>query len=65
MGLLKAIQRHVETGNVAAACQQLQQAYLRIDAASLPADFVAGAVAPLMAEMLRELGTELGCTGSD
>jgi len=59
--MLEAAQALILAGDTAAACEQLTDAYLRVDGNTPPPDFVAGtAAAELMARILA-LRAALGC----
>lgn len=52
LNMLLSAEKLIATGDVASACTQLSHAYLRMDAASRPPDFIAGTeVAPIAAKV--------------
>ena len=61
LNMLTAAQRLIESGDVGAACDQLQDAYLFVDGISRPPDFVKGEAVPALAAMIQAARRELGC----
>jgi hypothetical protein len=51
----------LEAGDLAGACSQLWDAYLRTDGDPQPPDFVSGSSASLLADIILQLRNELGC----
>jgi hypothetical protein len=60
--MLDAARNALDAGNVAGACNLLQQAYLRADGDSAPPDFVTGAAREELAQMVLNLRESLGCS---
>ena len=60
--MLDAARNALDAGNVAGACNLLQQAYLRADGDSTPPDFVTGAAREELARMVLNLRESLGCS---
>ena len=59
--MLVVAQSLAEAGSVAQACEQYEQAYLRIDGAAKPKDFATGPGAVEIAAAIEEEMTTLGC----
>lgn len=53
----------LESGDLAGACGQLRQAWLRADGASRPADFVTGPARGNLVDLILGLMEQLGCDG--
>jgi hypothetical protein len=60
--MLDAARNALDAGNVAGACNLLQQAYLRANGDSTPPDFVTGAAREELAQMVLNLREFLGCS---
>ena len=59
--MLLSAAEFIEAGDVEAACEQLNAAYMKCDGEFRPPDFVVGPAAPDLADMIVELMEELGC----
>ena len=59
--MLNAADDHIEDGNYALACEQLQDARNRADGIHPPPDFVTGPARAEVEAMIAEVMTELGC----
>ena len=60
--MLNAVELMLESNNVAGACVQLQDVYVRSDGGFPPPDFVTGPGVPTLANMIQALQVELGCS---
>jgi beta propeller repeat protein len=61
--MLRAVADMIKAGNVAGACQQLQDAYKRTDGNPRPPDFVTGPAALELAAKILDLRASVGCAG--
>jgi hypothetical protein len=59
--MLNAANDHIEDGNYALACEQLQDARNRVDGLHPPPDFVVGPARAEVEAMIAEVMAELGC----
>jgi hypothetical protein len=59
--MLNAANDHIEDGNYALACEQLQDAKDRVDGFHPPPDFVVGPARAEVEAMIAEVMAELGC----
>jgi len=61
VNMLEATQDLILAGDTAAACEQLTDAYLRVDGSTPPSDFVTGDAAAPLRTLIQALRAALGC----
>ena len=59
--MLLLVGKHIDEGNVAAACNLLEWAYVRSDGQMMPPDFVQGDAVVELSGMILQLRADLGC----
>ena len=59
--MLVAARELIERGRIGLACEVLNRAYNRCDGEPWPPDFVIGEARPRLADMILDLGENLGC----